>query len=386
MEINIKTNEQATLEYLLSIDEELKNKRDKKRYRLVCPREKWIIYENKKYRIYRRYYFDNELKKHVFLLDEHLKYKNKSHISEDDKNHIYELISKQKMTFNQVIKSLKLDISKSTISRLIKKHKLVYEANFTEPTNNFKNVYIDVDDSFGTVKVGDKGYKFKFKLLHFYQDYKDVDNTGKKRFINDLKVILINKCYMNSFLNFSSTMKEIKKILTKYYGDISKYNLFVSGDGARYIKTIADNLNAKMSIDKWHLIKRIYTIFNASNISKYDWFYHDKKEFKSIKKQYRSKIIKLIKESKIPQAIALLTEFKNKFDFFKTKDINNLILYLKRNKSAIEIWNNKNYFGTYTETYVQQLVKSYFGNYGKCYSLNNFMNLLSANCIVRYLE
>ncbi|MBO6041957.1 hypothetical protein J6P52_02110 [bacterium] len=46
--------------------------------------------------------------------------------------------------------------------------------------------------------------------------------------------------------------------------------------------------------------------------------------------------MKLIKETKIDEAILMLSEFKYKFNF-KVKEINGLILYLKRNKRAIEI-------------------------------------------------
>ena len=151
------------------------------------------------------------------------------------------------------------------------------------------------------------------------------------------------------------------------------------------VYTIANNLNANVAADQWHLINKIHLVFNIKNESKHDLFFHNKKLFRQIKTKYRNEIVKLIKETKIDEAILMLSEFKYKFNF-KVKEINGLILYLKRNKRAIEIWSNANYFGTYTETFVQQLVKSYFGNFGKCYSLNNFINLLSANCIVKHLN
>ena len=71
---------------------------------------------------------------------------------------------------------------------------------------------------------------------------------------------------------------------------------------------------------------------------------------------------------------------------FKENEINGLIFYLRRNKEAIKIWKQPYYLGTFTETYVQQLVKSYYGNFGKCYSLETFISLLKTNCIVNLIK
>ena len=60
--------------------------------------------------------------------------------------------------------------------------------------------------------------------------------------------------------------------------------------------------------------------------------------------------------------------------------------YLNNNKKSIEIWNHPMYTGTYTETYVQQLVKSYFGNVGRCYSIEVFTKILRNNCFTFLLN
>ena len=48
-----------------------------------------------------------------------------------------------------------------------------------------------------------------------------------------------------------------------------------------------------------------------------------------------------------------------------SSDLNKLINYMKNNLEAIEFWSDPVYCGTFTETFVQQLVKSYFVNAGK---------------------
>ena len=69
-----------------------------------------------------------------------------------------------------------------------------------------------------------------------------------------------------------------------------------------------------------------------------------------------------------------------------SSDLNKLINYIENNLEAIEFLSDPVYCGTFTETFAQQLVKSYFGNVGKWYWLNNFMNILRANCLVNFLN
>ncbi|MBO7044448.1 hypothetical protein J6W34_08120, partial [bacterium] len=59
-------------------------------------------------------------------------------------------------------------------------------------------------------------------------------------------------------------------------------------------------------------------------------------QFKKDKKDYCNNIIELIKLSKVDEAINLLIEFMNIYQFI-ANEINSLIFYLRRNKDAIEI-------------------------------------------------
>ena len=333
MEIHIKDIKDVTLEYLQNIDEELKNKRDKKRYKLVRKREKYFFYNNQKYHFSRRYYYDVIEKIQVCLFDKFFKYEKKQHLSEKDKKHIYELVAKEKMTFNQVIKALNLDISKSTISRIISKYKLVYEVNFEKSVDEYKTIYIDLDDSFCPLRINNKGVDFKCKIVHTYQSR----DTKTKRFINDTKTVLLNQCHMNSVKSTFLTIKSIKEILEEYYSkDLSKYRLFFCGDGARYVRTIANYFGGYVVLDKFHLKSRIKRDFNYKNRTQRDLFVNQIKGFSKIKKDYCNRIINLIEQIKVDEVIELLSEFKNEYNF-KTKEMNNLILHLKTNKDAIEI-------------------------------------------------
>ena len=118
-----KYNELLLTKNLEEQDNELFIKRCKKRFESAGFKEKTIIYKKQKISIKRRCYYDHEEKKYVFLLDEFLNINKSQHISETDKQNAYRMISLDKMTYTQVIKSLNDSISSSTLSRIIKKQK-----------------------------------------------------------------------------------------------------------------------------------------------------------------------------------------------------------------------------------------------------------------------
>ena len=119
-----KYNELLLTKNLEEQDNELFKTRCKKRFESNGFKEKTIIYNKQKICIRRRCYYDHEEKKYVFLLDEFLNINKNQHISETDKQNAYRMISLDKMTFTQVIKSLNDSISSSTLSRIIKKQKI----------------------------------------------------------------------------------------------------------------------------------------------------------------------------------------------------------------------------------------------------------------------
>ena len=372
----------AVLQKLQDLDKELQKNRDKRRYKLRCLKPKIMILNNQKYEVWRRYYFDTLNNKPVYLLDKKLEIERNQHISNKDKQSIYEMAAKDKMTYSQIIHGIKNVFSKSSISRLVKQFKVIYEVDFEKSVDEYENIYIDLDDSFCPLRINNKGVDFKCKIVHTYQS-RDIKT---KKFINDTKTVLLNKCHMNSAKSTFLTIKAIREILEEYYSkDLSKYRLFFCGDGARYVRTIANYFGGYIVLDKFHLKSRIKRDFNYKNRTQRDLFASQIKGFSKIKKYYCNRILDLVEQTKVDEAIKLLNEFKNEYSF-KTKEMNNLILHLKTNKDAIEIWKDPAYYGTFTETHVQQLVKSYYGNFGKCYSLETFINLLNANCITRYLK
>ncbi|MBQ5543530.1 MAG: hypothetical protein IIT97_01160 [Mycoplasmataceae bacterium] len=93
---------------------------DKKQYKLVSKRRKWILYQNNWIHINRRYYFYRIDKKYKCLLDEKLKIEKYQHIINEERQYMFEMVAKNKMTFNQVRKAYKNRFSTCTIHNLIK--------------------------------------------------------------------------------------------------------------------------------------------------------------------------------------------------------------------------------------------------------------------------
>ena len=119
------------------------------------------------------------------------------------------------MTFNQVKQCYQNSISINTIYRLIKNQPILYKVDFNTNPKNWKNIYIDIDDTYRNFWFDNKKQKCKEKVLHFYQERKD------DKFINEVG--------LDSKKSMLLTISKIFSILSTYYGDLKQFNtLFVT--------------------------------------------------------------------------------------------------------------------------------------------------------------
>lgn len=370
-------NQKVLRQLLEKKDHELYLNYDKKQYKLVSKRRKWILYENNWIRVNRRYYFDRIAKKYKCLLDEKLKIEKYQHITNEERQYMFEMVAENKMTFSQVRKAYKNRFSTCTIHNLIKRHSVNNYSSLIINPELFPFIFIDIDDTFQNLRVNNKKSTFRFRIIHFYQFF----DSERKKFINEIKMVVVTKCNGFEINDKEQITNKINEVITKNYGNKDKFQILVSSDGARNLKKIAEYFNAIHAIDKYHVFNRIYLTFRTSQLITLNWMLNDQNEKFSSKINLRKEILELVKNYEVDSAILRLNEIK-KNSFTQCYSLNSLIKYLQNNKTSIETWKNVNYTGTYTETYVQQLVKSYFGNVGRCFSKDIFTKMLAANCLV----
>ena len=381
MVVNINNNNsKEDLEQLLrNKDNDLFANYSKERYQLISKRWKWILYLNQWLHVKRRYYYDKDKKENVYLLDESLGIKKYQHISDEDKEFIFEMASINKMTFRQIKKAFRNCISTCTVHNLIKKHiPKIYVKSIVNP-ELYPFIFIDIDDTWLNLRINNKKCKFRLRIVHFYQYY----DSEQKHFINETKMVILTQHNAVELNDKNWMMDKINDVIDKNYGDRSKFHIFVGSDGARDLKLIAQYFNATHGIDKYHVLNRIWVTFRSQQLKLMEWMLNDSTKLNCEKRSLCKPIIKLVKETKIEEALELLGDIKKNCKS-QCYQLNSLVKYLRNNIQSIKTWNNLNYKGTYTETYVQQLVKSYFGNLGRCYSKDNFIKMLKSNCLVAY--
>ena len=112
----------------------------------------------------------------------------------------------------------------------------------------FKFIYIDIDDTYLHLRINNKGVKFK--VIHLYQDYDAINH----KFINEIRMVIVTKCNALEVDDKSLTLKQINAVICQNYEDISNSKLYVSSDGARDLKAIAERLNATHALDRFHAL------------------------------------------------------------------------------------------------------------------------------------
>ena len=285
-----------------------------------------------------------------------------------------------KMTFSQVVQCYENSISINIIYRLVKSQNLYYTVNFTRKTSDYPNIYIDVDDGYRNFRINNQKHKCREKVIHIYQEHQ---KGGP--FINEVNAVIFNEVGLDSKKCTELTDDIIKRLLATYYGDISKFHIYIGGDGARYIKEIAKTFHAQFILDLWHLIHEIELHFNTKELKNINFVYDDLVDQAFRRNTLKDTIIELVTNAEVVKACKLLTNIRERYNLH-SKALNGLIYYLRHNKNGIKIRKDPACKGVYAETHIQQFGKSYFGNVGRCYSLESFMNILKARCLVYFIK
>ncbi|QZX48899.1 Mbov_0401 family ICE element transposase-like protein [Mycoplasma sp. E35C] len=289
---------------------------------------------------------------------------------------ILEAIKEQIIVNNCVIekirKSFNHNISRTQFSNLLKRiySDPIYNKGSKIALDSFKNLYINVDDTYIKFKVGNnKTKKRRLRLFFFHQGKNENNELINGKYI----VILKNHDSLNPVQRAIDNKNETLRLIDKFYTNQAK-SLILCSDGAKEFKYLAKALNAKQILDKYHLIhQNLHKAINPTKIL-YD----------NVDKSVRKDAYDDIKQcsEKTPELLITTIE-KYRQEFLDTntnsviaKALSKFKRYVINNLEGIINWQSEDYIYPITEQYIFHKIKSVLGNKNKCYSLKTFMTFI----------
>ena len=325
-----------------------------------------------------RKYYDLKQHKTYYPIYEYLDIDKYQRYDNTTKNEVV----KKVLLYNNSYKSAgyindKISMSKSTVFKCINK---ISNNNCQYKISNFvpkkDKIFICIDDTFRKLKVKNKATKFRFRIINIYQ------NKINNKFENQIKVCMIFKT--NTYVStINKTTKLIKSILEKYYKYLDlKQKLIVCGDGAKYINTISNQLKSIQILDKFHCFQNVFKVYNYKNINR-NLSKEDAIKFNIWKKESYTKIVKYLQNKQFDLVYKIIDNSKLIFkEIVKIIELIRLKKYIKFHQKHIQNWDLYEFNTTYTETYIQSVIKSRFGNNGKTFCYDIFKKILSINALV----
>ena len=337
-----------------------------------------IIVKGELLQIQIRKYYDLKRHKTYYPIYEYLDIDKYQRYDNYTKNEVI----KKVLLYNNSYKSAgyindKISVSKTTVFNCINK---ISNNNCQYKISNFvpkkDKIFICIDDTFRKLKVNNKAVKFRFRVINIYQ------NKINNKFENQIKVCMIFKT--NSYVTtINKTTKLIKSILEKYYKYLEhKQKLIVCGDGAKYINTISKQLKSIQILDKFHCFQNVFKVYNFKNINR-NLSKEEAIKFNIWKKESYTKIIKCLQLKQFETVYKIIDNSKLIFkEIVKIVELIRLKKYIKFHQEHIKNWDMYEFNATYTETYIQSIIKSRFGDNGKTFCYDIFKKILSTNALV----
>jgi hypothetical protein len=196
----------------------------------------------------RTYYRHKESRKYSYLVDRKAGIEPNSRVSENVKAELVDasaVMSYENATVELSRYNRELKVSKQTVGSYMKGF-VVKEEPAPEEKKKVKVIYIEADEDY--IKVRGKKKKTMAKLVYIHEGV-----TGKKR------KRLINSSYFTTVNKSSDELwYEIAEYIDMYYDLDSVEQIFLSADGASWIKVGLDYIyDATFILDKFHLNKCI---------------------------------------------------------------------------------------------------------------------------------
>ncbi|MBN4089695.1 Mbov_0401 family ICE element transposase-like protein [Mycoplasma enhydrae] len=259
-------------------------------------------------------------------------------------------------------------ISHSTIFNYVKANqqntlKNMQFMNYSQIAKTKKTIYISVDDTYFKIKENKcHTSKQKARMINFFL----LDENKKPIAKNHL--IMMSKPLINT--SISSLAKKILAIIKNFYS--SNLRIIITGDGAKWIRTLAKLLDAKQILCKFHLAQKLRVIFNNSKELRMSL--NNLKNVLHI--NLRTYIYDCIKNHNYLKIYAFVAKNWNEIYHFldhnRCKLLYDFAKYIKLNLAGLEEIKNDDYlyYGNIAESYVSHLVKSKIKRHFAIYSLN----------------
>ncbi len=192
------------------------------------------------------------------------------------------------------------------------------------------------------------------------------------------------KSTKNKYYIIKKYKKEFLHFLNQNF-NIENCKLTLAGDGEKWIKKFANEIDAIFILDQFHLMKELKTIFlyqirkltkNLTNNEK-------------IRKQIYWDLNKLFKNGDPDEAIKYLINLikinnikENSFLKEKKVKIKKFIKYIQNNSEGIKVYKEDWYMGPYTEPQISHNVKwlKWYG--AKSYSKKVFKNMIAMKMVL----
>ncbi|MBH8623029.1 hypothetical protein TS70_03880 [Spiroplasma sp. hyd1] len=279
-----------------------------------------------------------------------------------------------------------LKISPMTISNIFR------SVDLAEINENFKHmalpnkiradskyVYLGLDDTF--TKIFKKHKKIDKNMVRLAYLHTGIDwqkSSKKRHFLQNKRLLMV----MSKNVNLK--MKEYRQLLKEFINnnyDLTGKQLIVMGDGAEWIKKLAEYLKTDYVLDEFHLMAKVHHCFNFRRLGK-----DSKKELtveETQKKAIYQDVYAFVRKGEVNSILDYLKPFLTKemqdiYPFLKDKKdkVKDLIQYITTNTEEIKNYQQEYYIGCQTESQISHNVKALKSYGAKAYSEIVFRNML----------
>ncbi|AZZ65660.1 hypothetical protein DMC14_002600 [Metamycoplasma phocicerebrale] len=315
----------------------------------------------------RRYYKENDSKKEYFNVINSLFKDNKNkNIDLELKNKLIKLCLGG-LSYRIIAKNY--NIAHSSVYNIIQKNynntlNQMKFKNFQNLSKDKKFIYISVDDTYFNVKkIKNHIIKLKCRMINLF-----LLNKNKKPIAKNHLLIFSKP---NDNIKTEELATKILNIINCFYS--KELKIVVTGDGAKWIRSLAKKLKAKYVLCKFHLFSKLKVIFNNS----YEVKIQLKQLASIIKVDLQQYIYECIKNHKYEEIYKFIS--KNWNEIYQCLNHNRALLlhnfgnYIKLNIFGLEDQENGWYYGNIAEAYVSHLIKSQIK---KHYSIWNIRTII----------